>query len=122
MTAVIPRRERELQAAILALLHVRGVVCWKAGSGAFRVPTADGRARYVKMGHPGVADIIGILPWTDHGHRPLVGRFLAIEVKRPGQDATPAQAAFLASVREAGGLAFVAHSVDEVATGLGWTP
>jgi hypothetical protein len=123
------RREREIQTQILALLHARGVVCWKAGSGGFRVTDTAGRERYVKMGHTGVADIIGVIPWcklfdkaADSPHADSLGRFLAVEVKQPGKDATPEQANFLASVRQAGGLAFVAHSCEEVAKALGWTP
>jgi hypothetical protein len=102
------RRERDIQSAILALLHARGVVAWKAGAGAFRVGD-----RYVKMGHRGVADIIGVLP--------PAGRLLAVEVKRSGATPTGEQHAFLFSVRQAGGLAFVAHSTDDVAKELGWT-
>ena len=93
-------------------------MCWKAGSGAFRVQAPGQRERYVRMGHAGVADIIGVLPMARQslldGTRSTFGRFLAIEVKRPGQQPTQAQAAFLASVQMAGGLAFVATSVDDV--------
>jgi len=65
------------------------------------------------MGHKGVADIIGVLPPS--------GRALAIEVKTPDGKLTRHQTAFLAGVMVAGGVAFVAHSVDQVAKELGWT-
>lgn len=124
MIAAAPKRkEREIQTQILALLHARGVVCWKAGSGGFRVTDTSGRERYVKMGHTGVADIIGLTSTGLHaadGRLVAAGTFIACEVKRPGEDATPEQANFLASVRQAGGLAFVAHSCEEVAKELGW--
>lgn len=42
------------------------------------------------------------------------GRFVAIEVKRPGCKPTPLQSAFLESIRRTGGIAFVAFSVDDV--------
>ena len=42
------------------------------------------------------------------------GRFVAIEVKRPGKDATPLQRYNIGAILEAGGTAFVAHGVDEV--------
>ncbi len=100
MIAPTKRREKEIQRAILDLLHARGVLAWKAGSG------------YVKIGHTGVSDIIGIMPPS--------GRAIACEVKMPGKSATLEQENFLASVRQAGGIAFVAHSVDEVAKELGW--
>lgn len=39
--------------------------------------------------------------------------FCAIECKLPGKHATKEQAAFIAAVKAAGGIAGVAHSVDE---------
>ncbi len=107
------RREREIQTAVLALLHARGVLAWKAGSGAFRVTDTHGRERYVKIGHSGVADIIGLMPPS--------GRMVACEIKRPGKAATLEQANFLASVRQAGGIAFVATCCEDVAREMGWT-
>ncbi|HNR14835.1 MAG TPA: VRR-NUC domain-containing protein [Thermodesulfobacteriota bacterium] len=55
-------------------------------------------------GMKGVADIIGIYR----------GRFLAIEVKKPGEKPTRDQEIFLTRVNHEGGFAFVAHSVDDV--------
>lgn len=43
----------------------------------------------------------------------LVGRFICIEVKRPGQHATPEQQNFIDTIKKLGGLAGVAHSVEE---------
>jgi hypothetical protein len=40
------------------------------------------------------------------------GMFVAIEVKRPGGRASPAQSAFIQAIRGAGGHGFVAHSVE----------
>lgn len=51
----------------------------------------------------GIPDIIGCLD----------GLFLAIEVKRPGLDATLLQRWVLEHIQKAGGLATVAHSEDE---------
>jgi hypothetical protein len=48
-----------------------------------------------------------------------IGRFLAIEVKRPGGKLTLDQTAFLEAVRQNGGIAIVATSVDDVMEGLG---
>ncbi len=47
---------------------------------------------------------------------PPHGRFLAIEIKRPGyspSDVTPAQRAFLRAVRHCGGVSGIATSVEE---------
>lgn len=56
----------------------------------------------------GISDIIGI--WH--------GRPLAIEVKQPKKEPTPEQRQFLDRFRAAGGIAIVAHSLDEVMSGL----
>lgn len=53
----------------------------------------------------GVSDIIGIYK----------GRFLAIEVKKPGAKPTNHQWNFLKAVHENGGIALVARSVEDVA-------
>ena len=55
----------------------------------------------------GVSDILGCTPQ---------GRFLAVECKDTGKKPTPEQVQFLDGVRERGGLAIVAHSVEEVAS------
>ena len=47
------------------------------------------------------------------------GRYVAIEVKRPGGKVSPEQAQFLQAVRQHGGLAFVAYSPDDVVRELG---
>lgn len=48
----------------------------------------------------------------------LDGRFAAIEVKRPGATATVIQAAQMAAIRSAGGVAVVATSVAEAMAAL----
>lgn len=42
------------------------------------------------------------------------GRFVAIEVKQPGGVISALQAAHIELIRKAGGIAFVAYSLDEV--------
>lgn len=56
----------------------------------------------------GTSDILGI--WQR--------RFLAIEVKRPGGKLTHDQIVFLERVRENGGIAFTAYSLDDVIKNL----
>jgi hypothetical protein len=56
----------------------------------------------------GVSDIIGC----------YFGRYFAIEVKAPGRGLSENQQGFIQWVNDAGGLAFVAHSVAEVAEKL----
>ena len=57
---------------------------------------------------PGVPDVLACVQ----------GRFVAIEVKRPGRRPTPRQAAELEAIRAAGGIALVATSLDEVVEAL----
>src|SRR3990167_1152603 len=119
-----PPLEREIQRAVLNYLNaVPGIYAWKAGAGL--LPLADGRR--VRMGRAGVSDVIGwfrvhrvsVQPWQRCGmqrcERQHIPVWFAIECKRPGGKATPAQLDFLARLREAGSpLAMVASSVDEV--------
>jgi len=53
-------------------------------------------------GAGGISDIIGIME----------GRFIAIEVKRPGKQPTERQKEFLSSVRKKGGVSCVVDSVE----------
>ena len=66
----------------------------------------DARGQYIRYGlcNPGGADLIG---WTKEG------RFLACEVKTSHGKLTEAQDNFLDEVCRAGGIGFVAHSVEE---------
>ena len=117
-----PPKEREIQKAILAFLRtVPGVVAWKSGGGMFRLEY-KGKARMVRMGHRGVSDIIGWRADVSTCQRCTPSRvalFLAIEVKAARGVLTPEQQAFLDAVKAAGGIAFVARSVSDVAAGLG---
>lgn len=63
-------------------------------------------------GTPGAADIQGLVYY----HRLGFGRFLAIEVKRPGERIEPGspQANWRNMVTDQGGLHIEAHSVEDV--------
>jgi hypothetical protein len=98
--------EQGIQRAILDYLRWRGIPCYKHQNAGIRKP--DGS--YIPTHTRGVSDIIGCLPKT--------GRFLAIEVKRPGGKPTLEQQQFIDTINQAGGLAFVARSVEEVQTQL----
>jgi hypothetical protein len=101
--------EKETQAQILRYLQtVRRIKAWRQNQGAVKVPAQGGaKGRFFRMASAkGISDIIGLLP--PHG------RFLAIEVKRLGEHPTPDQQAFLDGVNAAGGLGFVARSIEDV--------
>jgi len=60
--------------------------------------------RFIKFGFKGLSDIIGMLK---------DGRFLAVEIKRPGGKLTTNQREFLTLVAHAKGVAFRADSVND---------
>ena len=112
------RRESDLQAAVLQAVNlIPGVVMWKSGAGAFRM-TYKGKTRFVRMGRKGVSDLVG---WKRYPLASLSGlmtiygwaRFIALEVKRPGEKPTLEQQAFLDLVKRDGGVAGVVTSVEE---------
>ena len=97
---VVP--ESAVLSQCMAYLHVRRIFCWRNNTGAAK--TEDGR--YVRFGLPGASDIIGIMP---------DGRFLAVECKRSvGGRLSPQQKVFLDRIREAGGVAVVATSLEDL--------
>lgn len=105
--------EAAVQAAVIDYLLLRGAVLVRVNGGM--MPTAAGRrVRFNVAKCPGrtgatCSDILAC--WR--------GRFLALEVKRPGGRATAGQGEFLSAVREAGGLAAVVDSVRDVERLLG---
>jgi hypothetical protein len=72
----------------------------------------------------GVSDIIGIktvkVDDLVKAGKTHIGVFVAIEVKTARGSLTIDQSAFLKAVEGAGGLAFVARSVQDVIHGMGW--
>lgn len=86
----LKQTEAEITKEIRQYLKLRGVFHYKQWQGLGSLP--------------GVSDIIGCYN----------GRYLAIEVKRKGQNPTEKQQAFLDTVNAQGGLAFVARSVEDV--------
>lgn len=104
--------EKEIQGQILQFLRLMKVFSWRQNSGAMKgEATATTARRFIKFASvDGLSDIIGLLPPK--------GRFLAIEVKRPGQRPTDKQAEFIDEVNRNGGLAFVATSVKDVEESL----
>lgn len=108
--------EQAIQDAVLRFLHLDARVAWahRFNTGAMRVPQSDGNGRvrghrFVRFAFPGCSDILGQL---------VTGHLLACEVKRPSTKPTADQAAFLATVRDNGGLAAVARSVEDIAQAL----
>ncbi len=83
--------EQQITQQIRQVLKLCRVWHWKSWQGPMSFPK-------------GISDILGCYQ----------GRFLAIEVKKPGGRVSPDQETFIARVNEEGGIAFVAWSVDDV--------
>lgn len=104
--------EAQILAAIMVLLkhHPKVARAWRINSGQFEI-TYNGKSRYVRANTArGMADIGGLLKPS--------GRSLYIEVKSAKGIIAPHQQEFLDSITKAGGLAFVARSVDDVVNKL----
>ena len=93
--------EKDIQRLIMEWLRWNKVFCWKNNSVGIKKPNGS----FIQVGMRGVSDILGIL----NG-----GIFLAIEVKVPNKKPSPFQVEFINHIIENGGIAFVAHSLEEV--------
>ena len=100
--------ESAIQTQILGYLRLARIFAWRNNT---RTVFVAGRP--LKFGIEGGGDIIGILPG---------GRFLSIEVKRPGgttaKKRAEKQREFLDTINKSGGLAITARSVEEVMEAL----
>jgi hypothetical protein len=97
---VVKSTEKATQAHILAWLHGNGVFAWRENSGVVIM-----RGHQYRMGYPGIADIMGVLPG---------GRILAIEVKDIKGRQNDNQKLFQQKIEESGGLYILARSIGDV--------
>ena len=102
--------EKQILQEILYYLHLVKKIpfFWRNNTGA-TLSQYKGKARFLRFGVSGASDIIGIL--SD-------GRFLAIEVKTRTGRLSEKQQEFLDRINGAGGLGFVARSVQDVISKL----
>jgi len=99
--------EAQILKAVMALLkhHPKVAQCWRQNSGTFQERNRDGSTRYIRANtQRGMSDIMGVLK---------DGRTLAIEVKSATGRMRPGQEEFLATIRQAGGVAGVCRSVED---------
>lgn len=99
-------KETEVQSSIMDFLLMKKIYCWRNQSGVVYDHITGNYRRLSKYQLKGVSDILGILP---------SGQFFAIEVKRdksskPSDD----QVEFIRNIIKNNGIAFVAHSIDDV--------
>lgn len=94
-------KEQDIQKQIKDYLQALGWIVIKINNVGIKKP--DGS--YIPSHQKGVSDLICCTP---------KGKFVAIEVKRPGNKPTQLQKQFLQNVNKIGGLGLWATSVDEV--------
>lgn len=100
--------EQDIQRAILDYLRIKKYVVFKHHSTGFTV--RNGKAVTFRYSEKGISDIIACS---------VQGRFVAIEVKKPGGKASEDQLDFLKRVRANGGIGILAYSLDDVVEALG---
>ena len=112
------RRESDLQTTIIDFLNAQpDTHVWKAGAYAGRASYRDRRTgalhdRFIKIGRPGVSDIVGWRTVTIGGIR--IAQFIALEVKRAGEHPKPHQQRFLDRAAAAGVVTGVVRSLADV--------
>jgi hypothetical protein len=106
-----------LRAILDAFSHLDYVNAWRNNVGKLR----DDTGRLVTYGLcVGSSDIVGVVKvecWT--GATGPLGRFFALEVKRPGKTPTDDQLRFLDVVRAAGGAAAWVDNLDAAVAFIG---
>ena len=97
--------EADVLSAVLKALSLHPAVAWvrRINTGAFEVGTGPAR-RFVRFGFPGCSDVLGQMK---------DGRLLAVECKSAVGKLSPEQQRFIEVVRENGGVAGMARSVDD---------
>lgn len=92
--------EKQIQQASLDWLALNRIFAWRNNTGAYKI-----EGRFIRFGHKGSSDILGILP---------DGKFLAIEIKGKNGRITIEQDEFLKRINDNGGVGFVAHDLNDV--------
>jgi hypothetical protein len=107
--------EDEVQATCCRALELHPLVVWgfRMNAGGVWRENKDGTRRYIKYGWPGMLDWTGML---------VGGRRCDIEFKRIGEVPTADQQATIDRINGGGGLAFVAHSVDDIYSAIPLRP
>lgn len=126
-----PAREGDLVRAVIQYLNARGAFAWRNQSGMLR-GTHKGKPWAVRMGTKGMPDVLAVMPqmadppnWeevpgTDGKwvKRSVIGRLIAVECKRPGNNPTKVQEHTMAELRKRGALVVVAYDVRDVEKAL----
>lgn len=104
--------EQAILNSIMEYLAVKRVWCRRMNTGAAMVSNATGKARFLRFGTPGMADILATpITWNKLGGALHI---LWIEVKAPGGKQSQAQENFQEEVISEAHSYIVARSIDDV--------
>jgi hypothetical protein len=98
--------EKDIQAAIVDYLELRGCVVVRVNGGAVRLPGANGKTRFIRFNRATRGTCSDLLVCYR-------GRFASAEIKRPGKLPTDGQREFGDAVTKSGGVACVLTSVAD---------
>ena len=98
-------KETDLVHQIIQYLNFSGHLVQRTQSGMVKVTNRYGKQHLMKFAQAGTADITGCSKR---------GRFIAVECKIPPNKPTALQEAYLQQVRQRGGIALVAYSLDDI--------
>lgn len=104
--------EKEIQKVCLQWLQANGVFCWRNNNVGVYHRDID---KYVFHGMKGVPDLVGMLPpHSMLNGKSMAGRFLGVEIKRPGNRLSDDQTIWHARAAENGAVAICVWSLDEL--------
>lgn len=110
LTRPEPKESDVLKAVLRALeLHPSVAMAWRVNTGAGKLMRKSGSSQFIRFGFPGCPDI--------HGYT-KTGQAIYCEVKRPSGEVSKEQNEFLDRARQAGCIAFIARSIDDVMEAL----
>lgn len=93
--------ESVIVAQCLEWLALHRIFAWRNNTGSYKTP----EGRFIRYGHVGSADILGILP---------DGRFLAVECKTPEGRQRKQQKVFQSMIERNGGVYVIARSTADL--------
>jgi len=101
--------EKDIQNAIMDWLKLKGWYALRINSGAQFKENSKGKKYMIRLAPPGTPDIIACTP---------KGRFIGIEVKRPGNKPTKLQRETLQRITDCGGVGMWVRSLEELISDL----
>ena len=96
--------EKSVLSQVLQYLRLKKCLCYRMNTGAGIFSNANGKQRFVKFGHPGMADILAFTKQST----------IWAECKGTGGKQSENQKAFQKEVEAYGHIYIVAHGIEDV--------